>query len=290
VSQIAARLNLAFKPSVPSIPEEHLRKLAMEGRTKAEAARELRASQTRVNKLATEMGLSFRPPWRRVRAPTTELGKILQRARFEAGYSYGRLGELTGLHRGHIMLIERGRVRRPTDRTLRVLADGLDGYASYDELCQAAWTGRPPPSEERLKQLARQGLTRTEAAHELGVSPKHVGKLASKYGISLIKAWPEPKPPGPKLGRILQEARLAAGYSFSRLSALAGLHRRHVIDLETGRIRCPTDRTLRALADCLDGYVSYDALARAVQETAVASSSRSRGHKRYLRQTRAYRN
>ena len=95
------------------------------------------------------------------------------------------------------------------------------------------------------------------------MSRRRVSKLAAKLELSFAPAWPRPKAPTTEFGKLLQTARLASGYSFTRLSVLSGLHRRHVIDLERGRVRCPQERTIRALAGCLDGHASYADLVRA---------------------------
>lgn len=269
VSQLAAQLGLTFRLGYPPVAAERLEELAKKGLTQTEAARELGVSQKRVRSLAAKLGLSFAPAWSRPRAATTELGRILQAARLASGYTYARLGSLSGLHRYHIKAIERGWVRRPWEKTLRALADCLGGHTSYDELFRAAWPDYPPMLEERLEELARKGLTQTKAARELGVSQKRVGKLTAKLGLSFAPVWMRPKAPTTEFGRVLQAARLASGLSYSRLSVLSGLNRSHVMDLELGRVRHPSEKTFRALADCLDGHASYDELVRAADEAAA---------------------
>ena len=138
VSQLAAQLNLTFRPSYPPVPKARLERLAKKGITQTDAARELGVSQKRVRALARKLGVSFAPVWSRPRKPTTKLGGVLQKARLASGYSYARLGVLSGLHRHHVMDIELGRVLRPTKRTLQALAKCLDGHASYDDLDRAA--------------------------------------------------------------------------------------------------------------------------------------------------------
>ncbi len=137
VSQLAAQLHLTFRPSYPPVPKARLERLAKKGGTQTDAARELGISQKRVRTLAAKLGISFAPVWSRPRKPTTKLGRVLQTARLASGYSYARLGVLSSLHRHHVMDIELGRVRRPTQRTLRALANCLDGQASYEELVRA---------------------------------------------------------------------------------------------------------------------------------------------------------
>lgn len=275
VSQIAARLGLTFGRRVPPIPVEQLNALAKKGLTKKEAARRLGVSSERVSKLAAELGIPFALAWSRPQAPATKLGRVVQAARLACGYSYPRLAEVSGLHRCHSRAIERGWVRRPTEKTLRALAGCLAGHTSYEELANAAPAVRPPLSEERLEELAKKGLRQKEAAKELGVSQRHVSKLASRFGISFAKAWRKPKAPTTEFGRVLQAARLDSGYSYRRLAALSGLSRWYVTGLELGRVRRPGEKPLRALADCLDGHASYDDLVRAVQRAEVPAHARA---------------
>ncbi|MCH8064904.1 MAG: helix-turn-helix domain-containing protein [Chloroflexi bacterium] len=269
VSQVAARLGLAFRRGAPPIPEERLKELARKGLTKTEAARELGVPLDHVRSQGEKLQLSFAPAWSRPKAPTTEFGRILQAARLASGYSYSRLAELSGLNTEHVRTIERGWIRQPRAKTIRALADCLGGHTTYDELIRAAWAGHPPVSEQRLKELAKKGITQTEAARELGVSQGHVRKLAIKLGVSFAPAWSRPKAPITEFGRILQAARLASGYSYSRLAVLSGLNRHHLTDLDLGRVRQPKEKTLRALADCLGGPALYEELARAVHEAAA---------------------
>lgn len=146
VSQLAANLDLTFRPAVPVIPreKERLRELVKRGLTRTEAARELGVSLERITRLAGEYGLTFASVWSRPRTPTTELGRVLQAARLASGYGYTRLAALSGLHRHHIAAIELGRVRRPTQKTLRALASSLRGNASYARLARAAYGGEAP--------------------------------------------------------------------------------------------------------------------------------------------------
>ena len=138
VSQLAAQLRLTFGPSYPPVPKARLERLAKRGLTQKDAARELGVSRKRVRAFARKLSVSFAPVWSRPRKPTTKLGEVLQKARLASGYSYARLGVLSSLHRHHVMDIELGRVRRPTMRTLRALANCLDGHTSVDELDRAA--------------------------------------------------------------------------------------------------------------------------------------------------------
>ena len=280
VSQIAARLGLAFRRGAPPIPEERLKELARKGLTKAEAARQLGVPLEHVRSQGERLQLSFAPAWSRPKAAATEFGRILQAARLASGYSCIRLGVLSGLHAGHVEAIERGRIRQPRAKTVRVLADCLDGHTTYDELIRAARPDHPPVSEQRLKELAKKDMTYTEAARELGLSQGYVRKLATKLGVSFAPAWSRPKAPTTKFGRILQAARLASGYSYARLAVVSGLNYHHVIDLDLGRVRRPKEKTLRALADCLDGPALYEELVRAVHEAAVPvqRGARAAGH------------
>ncbi len=281
VSQVAARLGLAFRRGAPPIPEERLKELARKGLTKTEVARQLGVPPERVRSQGERLQLSFAPAWSRPKAAAaTEFGRILQAARLASGYSCVRLGALSGLHTGHVGAIERGRIRQPRAKTIRALADCLDGHTTYDELIRAAWADHPPVTEQRLKELAKKGMTQTEVARELGVSQGYVRKLASKLGVSLAPAWRRPKAPTTEFGRILQAARLASGYSYARLAVVSGLNRHHVIDLDLGRVRQPKEKTLRALADCLGGPPLYEELVRAVHEAAapVQRGARAAGH------------
>ena len=287
VSQLAAQLRLTFGPRVPPIPEEHLRELAEKGLTQREAARQLGVSRQRVSMLGERLRFSFAPAWSRPKAAATELGRVLQAARLACGYSYPRFAALSGLHESHVKAIERGWVQRPTAKTLRALADCLAGHTSYEELVRAAQPPEQAALEQRLQELAKQGLTRTEAARQLGLSRARVSRLEAKLDLSFVPFRRHPKAPATEFGRILQAARLASGYSYSRVAALSGLHRRHVIDLEIGRIQHPKEKTLRALADCLDGSAQYEKLVRAVHGEAAPArgGARSGGHR--LRQVRA---
>ena len=264
VSQLAAQLRLTFGPGYPPVPKARLARLAKRGLTQTEAARELGVSQKRVHTLAAKVGVSFAPVWSRPEAAATELGRVLQAARLASGYRYSRVAALSGLHASHVRAIERGRVRRPTAKTFRALADCLAGHTSYEELVRAAQPPEEAALEQRLQELTKQGLTRTEAARQLGLSRDRVSKLAARLDLSFAPFRRHPKTPATEFGRVLQAARLACGYSYSRVAALSRLHVRHVSDLEVGRIRRPTVKTVRALADCLDGPALYEDLVRAV--------------------------
>ena len=269
VSQLAAQLGLTFGPSYPPVPKARLERLAKQGLTQTDAARELGVSQKRVHTLAAKVGVSFAPVWSRPEAAVTELGRVLQAARLASGYSYSRVAALSGLHASHVRAIERGRVRRPTAKTFRALADSLAGHTSHEELVRAAQPPEQAALEQRLRRLAKQGLTRTEAARQLGVSRQGVSWFAAKLDLSFAPFRRQPKAPATELGRILQAARLASGCSYSRVAALSGLHRSHVMDLELGRVLRPTEKTLRALADGLDGPALYEELVRAVDGEAA---------------------
>ena len=264
VSQLAAQLGLTFGPSHPPVSEDRLAELVNKGLTQKQAARQLGASRMRVSKLAAKLGLSFPPKWSRPQTAGTELGRSLQSARLACGYSSQRLATLSGLHEGHVGAIERGRVRRPNSRTLRSLADCLSGHTSYEELVHAAQPPEEAALEQQLQELAEQGLTRTEAARQMGVSPQRVSRLAAKPDLSFALFHRQPKAPATELGRVLQAARQASGYSYSKVAALSGLDRSTVMDLELGRVLRPQEKTLRALADCLDGRALYKKLVRAV--------------------------
>ena len=163
VSQLTAVLGLNFKPSYPPVPEPRLKELAKKGMTQTEAAQRLGVSQKRVSSLAARHGVTFAPVWSRPRSPKTELGRVLQSARLAAGHSYAKLAELSGLHRRHIAAIEVGQVRRPTEKTLRVLANCLKGRASYNDLFRAAFGGdsksgrAAPRSAQASAEWARRG-------------------------------------------------------------------------------------------------------------------------------------
>ena len=84
---------------------------------------------------------------------------------------------------------------------------GLDFRPSY-----------PPVPDKRLAELAKRGLTQTDAARELGVSQKRVRSLAQRLGVKFAPVWSRPRAARTELGRVLQGARLSAGYSFARLA------------------------------------------------------------------------
>jgi len=83
----------------------------------------------------------------------------------------------------------------------------------------------PPIPKAQLARLARRGLTQTDAARELGVSQKRLRRNAAKAGVSFAPVWSRPRKPTTKLGRVLQTARLASGYSYARLGVLSTSHR-----------------------------------------------------------------
>ena len=142
VSQLTAVLGLTFRPSYPPVPAPRLKALAKKGITQTEAAEQLGVSQKRVSTMAARLDVAFAPVWSRPRPAGTALGRLLQTARLDAGYSYAKLAALSGLHRRHIAAIEVGQVRRPTEKTLRALARCLRGRASHEELVRAAESGR----------------------------------------------------------------------------------------------------------------------------------------------------
>ncbi len=258
ISQLAAKLHLSFRPSGPDVPRKRFVQLTKQGLTRTEAARDLGMSLGQVDRITAELGVSFTPAWARPKPAATDLGRILQEARLARGYSYTRLGALSGLHDSHIRAIERGLVRGPREKTLRALADALD--VSYHELVLAV-----PPTDravlgQQARELARKGLTKTEAARQMGVSRERLRVLAAKLDLTFAPFRREPKAPVTEFGRVMQEARLASGYSYAKLAALSGLHRRHVMALEGGRVRHPKEKTLRALADALGGRGLYKKL------------------------------
>ena len=270
VSQLAAQLSLTFGPSVPPISEEHLRELAKRGLTQTEAAMQLGVSPDRVGRLRERLRLSFAPFWSRPKATATEVGRVLQAARLACGYSYTRLAALSGLDHTSVSAIERSSARRPTPKTLRALADCLADHTSYEELIRAAQPPEEAALEQRLRELAEEGLTRVEAARQLGLSRARVSKLEAKLDLSFAPFRRQPQAPATKLGRILRAARQASGYSYSKVAAVSGLDRSHIMDLELGRILRPQEKTLRALASSLAGHASYEELVRAVPREAAS--------------------
>ena len=108
-----------------------------------------------------------------------------------------------------------------------------------------------------------------EAARQLGLSRARVSKLEAKLDLSFVPFRRQPQAPVTEVGRTLRAARLASGYSYSKVAALSGLDRSTVMDLELGRIQRPQEKTLRALADCLDGRALYKKLVRAVPREAT---------------------
>ncbi len=151
ISQLTAVMGLTFRPSYPPVPGPKLRALAKKGLTQTEAAAQLGVSQKRVSTIAGRLGIAFAPVWSRPRPAGTPLGRLLQGARLDAGYSYARLAALTGLHRRHIAAIEVGQVRRPTEKTMRALAKNLKGRASYEQLTKAAQSSRRGPTSRVAK-------------------------------------------------------------------------------------------------------------------------------------------
>ena len=138
VSQLKAVLGLTFRSGWPPVPAAKVRAFAKKGLSQTEAAEQLGVSQKRVSKVAARLGIKFAPFSRRTRPARTPLGKLLRRARRSAGFSFLRLGALSGLHHRNIALIEVGGVRRPGERTMRALAKSLKGHVTYDQLVQAA--------------------------------------------------------------------------------------------------------------------------------------------------------
>lgn len=167
VSQLTAVMGLTFRPSYPPVPPSKLRTLAKKGLTQTEAAEQLGVSQKRVSTIAARHDIEFAPVWSRPRPARTPLGKLLQNARLDAGYSYARLAALSGLHRRHIAAIEVGQVRRPTEKTMRALAKSLKGRVTYDQLVKAAANSRRPaparkaaPKAKAKAKPARKAATR----------------------------------------------------------------------------------------------------------------------------------
>ena len=138
VSQLVAKLRLKFRTYAKPVNERSLRSLAKKGLTQTETAKRLGVSQQRVSKLSSELEISFSPLSTRPRTPVTRLGKALQKARLAKGFSYTKLATLSGLDRHHVTAIEVGRVRRPTERTLRALAKCLRPSTSYTALVEVA--------------------------------------------------------------------------------------------------------------------------------------------------------
>lgn len=122
-----------------------------------------------------------------------------------------------------------------------------------------------PVKTGRLAALAKSGLTQTETAKRLGVSQQRVSKLASEHEISFSPLSMRPRTPTTKLGKVMQKARLAHGYSYTKLAERSGLDRHHITAIEVGRVRRPTPKTLRALAKCLRPHTGYAALVQAAQ-------------------------
>ncbi len=160
VSQLAAQMKLSFRPNTVPVPKDKLGKLSKRGLTQTEAARELGVSQKRVSKLAREFGLGFATMLNRPRPPTTDLGKVLQKARVAAGLSYRRLATMSGLHARHVDAIEIGRVKRPTERTLRALAKCLSPRLSYEQLARAAYGPEGAPKRRARRRAPKGGSTK----------------------------------------------------------------------------------------------------------------------------------
>ena len=108
-----------------------------------------------------------------------------------------------------------------------------------------------------------------EAARQLGLSRARVSKLEAKLDLSFAPFRRQPQAPVTEVGRTLRAARLASGYSYSKVAALSGLDRSTVMDLELGRVLRPTEKTLRALAHYLGGRAQYKELVRAVHGEAA---------------------
>lgn len=161
VSQLVVKLGLTFRPYAPPVPKERLKELDRKGLTQTEAATQLGVSQKRVSKIAAELGLAFAAEWMRPRATATEVGRVMQAARLACGYGYTKLAAVSGLDRHHIAAIETGRVKRPTPRTLRTLANGLRPHTSYGELARAAYGGESTDSPaDKKKKPRRRGQRR----------------------------------------------------------------------------------------------------------------------------------
>ena len=163
-------MGLTFRPSYPPVSASKLRALAKKGMTQTEAAEQLGVSQKRVSTIAARLDIKFAPVWSRPRPARTPLGKLLQGARLDAGYSYARLAALSGLHRRHIAAIEVGQVRRPTEKTMRALAKSLKGRVTYDQLTSAAagsrgsaTAGKAAPKAKAKAKPARKAAPKAKA-------------------------------------------------------------------------------------------------------------------------------
>jgi transcriptional regulator with XRE-family HTH domain len=134
-----------------------------------------------------------------------------------------------------------------------------------------------PVKTASLAALAKRGLTQTETAKQLGVSQQRVSKLASEHGITFSPLSMRPRTPATQLGKVMQKARLAHGYSYTKLAERSGLDRHHVTAIEVGRVRRPTPKTLRSLAKCLRPHTSFAALVQASQaKSATAARKKKR--------------
>lgn len=287
VSQLAAKLGLAFRPGIDPIPRKDLEALAKSGRTMTEAAGQLGVSPDRVRKMGEKHNISFTPAWAKPKPAETELGKIIQKARLDSGYTYAKLGALTGLHKGHVKAIERGWVKRPNKKSLGALARCLSDHTSYEELARAALPKEQAKLQDRLEALTKRGLTRPEVAKKIGIPRTRVAAIGDKLGLTFAPFRRQPKAPSTEFGEVIQKARLASGYSYSRLAAVSGLHRRHVMVLEAGRIRHPKEKTLRTLAASLNGKASYKKLVEAVREDEAPERKAKRPGGNRKRRTRA---
>lgn len=143
-----------------------------------------------------------------------------------------------------------------------------------------------PVKTARLAALAKRGLTQTETAKQLGVSQQRVSKLASELGITFSPLSMRPRTPATKLGKVMQAARLAKNYSYTKLAERSGLDRHHVTAIEVGRVRRPTPKTLRALAKCLRPNTSYAALLKASQAKASPAGKKRRRASARTRKTK----
>ncbi len=166
VSQLTAVMGLTFRPSYPPVATAKLRAFAKKGLSKTEAAEQLGVSQSRISTMAARLGIKFAPVWSRPRPARTPLGKLLQRARLSAGYSYTRFAALSGIHHRHIGVIEVGQVRRPTERTMRALAKSLRGHVTYDQLVQAAANSRGSAPARKAVPKAKAARPKTKPARK----------------------------------------------------------------------------------------------------------------------------
>ncbi len=136
-----------------------------------------------------------------------------------------------------------------------------------------------PTARKALADLAKKGLTQTQAARKLGVSRQRVSQLKAALGLKFEPVWSRPRPARTPPGKLVQRARLSAGYSYAQLAALSGLYRRNIALIELGQVRRPTERTLRALAKSLKGHVTYDQLVQATPNAPWSAPARKSGPK-----------